>query len=152
MKKIPKIEEITKKDLNILANLLFNENKKYVKYFSPYINKDSFINAVLSTNKDSFYSIKLDEKIIGYISLRGLDEGYDNPRFGIFILKKYSNKGYGYEASKFVLNLCKEKNNFEYVDLKVNPKNKKAIKLYNSLGFNYLKREGSENLMILKLN
>ena len=67
------------------------------------------------------------------------------------LVKKYSNKGYGYEASKFVLNLCKEKNNFEYVDLKVNPKNKKAIKLYNSLGFNYLKREGSENLMILKL-
>ena len=152
MKKIPEIKKLTKKDSIILSSLLFNEDKKYVEYFSPFKNKEDFMETILSSVKDCFYSIKLDENIIGYISLRGLDEGYDNPRFGIFILKKYSQKGYGYTASKLVLDLCKREDNFKYVDLKVNPKNKNAIALYTSLGFLFQRKEGFENLMILEFN
>ena len=152
MKKIPKIEKITKKDTSILSRLLFNEDKKYVEYFSPFNNKEHFMETILSSVNDSFYSIKLEKNIIGYISLRGLDEGYDNPRFGIFILKKYSQKGYGYTASKLVLDLCRGEDKFKYVDLKVNPKNKNAIALYTSLGFHFKRKEGSENLMILEFN
>ena len=150
VKKI-KIEFANYKDIVIISKLLFSENKNYLKFFSPYKNKDDLIYNFKNSQKDLFYIIKLDQNPIGYISLRGLDEGYDNPRFGIFVCEKFSNKGYGYEASKQLIKILRSENRFEYVDLKVNKRNNKATQLYKSLGFEFKRTEKSEDVMVLKL-
>ena len=145
-------ENVSLKDLNILSELIFSENKEYLMYFTPFTNKKNFIDSILRSTKDMYFIIKVDQSIVGYISLRGLDDGYPNPRFGIFISKEFSNKGIGNFASKKIIKLCKDKFDYQFIDLKVDPNNKSAINLYHALGFKLKEKSEPENLMILELN
>jgi [ribosomal protein S18]-alanine N-acetyltransferase len=51
----------------------------------------------------------------------------------IFVLKKYRNKGYGYELMKLTLNEIQNYNCSAF--LTVDPANENAIKLYEKMGF-----------------
>jgi RimJ/RimL family protein N-acetyltransferase len=145
------IKPISSSDIESLSRIFFAEKNEYIKYFLPFKSKEELKKLILQARKDKFFLIIHEKDTVGYVSLRGLDDGYKNPRFGIFISEKYSGKGYGYSASKEIIKIAVDSGSYEYIDLKVDPKNYKAIKLYEKLGFEFYCLEGQENVMILHI-
>jgi ribosomal protein S18 acetylase RimI-like enzyme len=92
-----------------------------------------------------------DEHMIGYVMLRGWDEGYSIPSFGICILPNYQGCGLG----RTLLNLSILVARFRgspAIRLKVYPDNKAALALYQSTGFEFLENlEHGQMVGYLKL-
>ena len=80
--------------------------------------------------------------------LRGMDEGYAEPMYGVFITQEWQDKGIArltlYHAECF----CKI-NLYKRLLLKVNPNNYLAKKLYESIGFQFLREETTINNVVL---
>lgn len=147
-----KIEKLKKTDINLLSKLFFNDKSTSEFFFTQFKNEKQMIAVLTSAKKDLFYLIKVKEKICGYMSLRGLDEGFNIPRFGIYIFSKFRNKGIGTKALELLLILCKKELNFTSIDLIVDKNNFKAIKIYKSQGFKLLNKEKNNLKMIKKIS
>jgi L-amino acid N-acyltransferase YncA len=68
--------------------------------------------------------------------LRGLDQGYDIPSYGVMISQKHSNKGFGKLTLYHAIAYCKL-NGIKILMLKVHPDNLYAKKMYLDLGFEH---------------
>jgi RimJ/RimL family protein N-acetyltransferase len=66
--------------------------------------------------------------------LRGFDEGYEIPSYGVWISSKFSNRGLSALTLHHAFAFCKL-NGIKILLLKVHPENVVAKKLYESLGF-----------------
>lgn len=145
-------------DAEFLSNLLLDSSSEYIKYFHPFDFQRLSIQKVLdSAINDRFFGIELKQnsselsELIGFYMLRGIDEGYTEPMYGVFISQEWQGKGIArlslYHAECF----CKI-NSYERLLLKVNPNNHFAKKLYESMGFQFLREETSINNIILYKN
>ena len=76
------------------------------------------------------------EQIVGYVILRGWEEGYDSPSFGVCVLPQWQNKKIGYNLTLAAIDTAKIHKS-PTIRLKVYPQNRKAISLYQSLGFKF---------------
>lgn len=74
-------------------------------------------------------------KHVGNIELTAINWVHKTGEYKILIDKKYSGKGYGFEASTLILAHGFHKLNLERIQLGVNAENKPAIFLYKKLGF-----------------
>lgn len=146
------ISEINYQQIKYISDSLFSEKKRYIKFFTPFDDKKNLIDKYLNKKNDKFLKINLKNEIIGLITLRGFDEGYEIPRFGIYIMNEYSNKGLGTIATKKFLKYCKSNLKINFLELKVNKKNYVAIKLYESIGFKVTKFTDEEQIMQVNLN
>jgi UDP-4-amino-4,6-dideoxy-N-acetyl-beta-L-altrosamine N-acetyltransferase len=90
-----------------------------------------------STNSYSFaIKVKDEKKIIGICALLGIDSKNRNCELSIVIGEKdYWGKGYGKETMNILMNLAFNEFNMHKIYLRVMSFNKRAIKLYESLGF-----------------
>lgn len=146
------VEIIKRKDIKNLANLFFEDSREEDNFFNQFTTKQEMIEVLNSTKKDLFFLIKHLDNICGYMSLRGLDDGYENPRFGIYIFSEFRNRNIATNAIKFLFLFCIRKKNFTYIDLIVDKDNIKAIGLYKSLGFKSTNEDGQNINMIKMLN
>lgn len=122
---------------------------KYFKDFSPY--DDIFLTDYnlcflsetdikkwkknLNSNRSKYFSIFFNDIMIGYISISKISFFNSNFELSISLDSKYSSKGYGFRALRLFLEYY-----FNYIDkysiwLNVNAFNKRAIKLYEKIGF-----------------
>lgn len=134
-------------DARNLSNLLLSSSPEYIKYFHPFDFQVLSIKKKLdSTINDKFFGIAVEDnsfhnsKLIGFYMLRGIDEGYTEPMYGVFVAQQWQNKGIAklslYHAECF----CKI-NSYKRLLLKVNPDNHKAKRLYESTGFKPLRKD-----------
>lgn len=99
-----------------------------------------------------------NNKIIGAAWTRilaGDIKGYGNidnktPEFAISLYKEYRNKGYGSLLMKKIIEHLKQKG-YKQASLSVD-KNNYAVKMYKKLGFEIIKENKHDYLMLLKLN
>ena len=140
-------EEMDISSLRSIVRLAKNSPEEYNFFFNP---KGGLLEIFDKSKLDKYYMIISDGALSGYFSLRGLDDGYRIPRFGIYILYEHKEKGLGKFALKEAIRLSKELN-YSGLDLKVNPKNKIAINLYCSLGFAKNGSKGEEDIYFLEL-
>ncbi|MBD2197809.1 MULTISPECIES: GNAT family N-acetyltransferase [Calothrix] len=144
-------------DAEKLSDILLKSDKSYIKYFHPFDFQVATIQKILFKScKDKFFGVVLESglsqesDLIGFYMLRGLDEGYTDPMFGVFISQQYSSKGIGRITITHAESFCKFCG-YEKLLLKVNPENTRARKMYESLGFRYLREEGLlKNLVLYK--
>ena len=66
--------------------------------------------------------------------LRGFDEGYEIPSYGVWISKKYSAMGLSKLTLQHAVSICKI-NGIKKLLLKVHPENKRAKMIYENFGF-----------------
>ena len=129
------IKQIGLEHASTLAKALANEKSDYLKYFTPFeFSLQSITNIFTQMVKDKFFGIFVNEIIVGFYILRGLDEGYDIPSYGVWISSKFSNKGLSKLTLYHAFSFCRI-NGISKLMLKVHPKNTTAKKLYESLGF-----------------
>lgn len=130
--------EIKKLSLQLapaLSEALLSEKPKYLQYFTPFEFSVKSITHILDQAvKDKYFGIFVDNELAGFYMLRGLDQGYDTPSYGVWISSKYSNKGLSKLTLFHSFSFCRL-NNIKSLMLKVHPENIIAKKLYESLGF-----------------
>lgn len=142
-------------DAQNLSNILLNSSSEYVKYFHPFDFQILSIHKIIdSAINDKFFGIELKDnilansKLIGFYMLRGMDEGYTDPMYGVFIDQQWQGKGIAklslYHAECF----CKI-NLYKRILLKVHHNNDRAQKLYKSIGFQFLREEPKINNVVL---
>jgi ribosomal protein S18 acetylase RimI-like enzyme len=142
-------------DSEMISQLLLNNPPEYTKYFHPFNFEASAIRIVLQKAvKDRFFGVELKSDIlpqsdlIGFYMLRGLDEGYKEPMYGVFISSQYSGKGIARLTISHAETFCNFYN-YKKILLKVSLENIRAKKLYDDLGFKFLRAEESSGQIIL---
>lgn len=135
---IPLALEIKRLNINHakeLANLLQSSDKEYSKYFIPFTFDLETISEILSKAiKDQIYGIYVEDNLAGFYMLRGFDEGYSIPAYGVWISEKYSNKGLSTFTLQHAISFCKL-NSIKKLMLKVHPDNLAAKHIYEKYGF-----------------
>ena len=145
-------------DSELITQILLNSPPDHLKYFHPFeFNRDSIQFMLQKSIKDKFFGIELkseissESELIGLYMLRGLDEGYTEPMYGVFICHEYTGKGIASLTISHAESFCKF-NGYQQILLKVFPENTRAKRLYEYLGFNFLREDKSSKQFILCKN
>jgi len=129
------IKKLTVNQSEELTLLLQSENKEYSKYFIPFSYDIETISGILfKAIKDKFFGLYVENELIGFYMLRGFDEGYSVPSYGVWISEKYSNKGLSTFTLQHAISICKL-NAIKKLMLKVHPDNIAAKHIYEKYGF-----------------
>ena len=149
--KMMEIKIITINHSEELSDLLNSEEIGYTKYFNPFKFDYSTIISILQNSiNDKFFGIFIENKLIGFYMLRGLDQGYTVPSYGVFISNRFSGLGLAKLTLQHALSICKM-NNINEMMLKVHPNNIYAKKMYEDFGFNYAGIDEKNNNRIYKI-
>ena len=141
-----KIRNTTINDLDVLTNFWLEEEKLHEKYANIKLRKDAknrmgnFLKKKIKNR--NFKALIAEENNIAIGCIHGWVENsyftYKPYKIGhagtIFVKKEFRGKGIGKLLMKELIKWFK-KNNIKKVSLCVHTKNKKAIKLYERLGF-----------------
>jgi ribosomal protein S18 acetylase RimI-like enzyme len=152
---------VTAVDVHSLAMFFErNNNRETLRTFHPFpmtLQKAEEICTI--EKKDRYFGAYLEDQIIGLSMLRGLDEGYEIPSFGIVMDSNYRGHGIGSGLTKYTIQQSIEMG-CPAVRLSVYASNKRALKIYNDLGFVERERSGvlvqnqpdEKIIMLLKLD
>ena len=89
---------------------------------------------------DKYFGVLISEKIVGFYMLRGFDDGYEIPSYGVWVAKEFSDLGLAKLTLQHAISYCKV-NGIKKIMLKVHPDNSVAKKTYENYGF---KQEGTD--------
>ncbi|XGV96114.1 MAG: GNAT family N-acetyltransferase [Leptolyngbya sp. BL-A-14] len=142
-------------DVEDLSSALLQSSVDYIRYFHPFDFDTSSIRCVLNNaNKDKFFAIELisiaTKLFSGFYMLRGFDEGYIDPMYGVFIAQPYTGQGIARLSLAHAECYCKIHKHKRLL-LKVHPNNFRAKSLYESFGFQFMREDLiSQNLVLYK--
>ncbi len=135
MHNLPDIRLLKISDAEALSKLLLASDRNYSKYFIPFSFDLKTIKKILSKlSDDMFFGVYSNEELVGFYMLRGFDEGYDVPSYGVWISEKYSGLGLSKFTLQHAITFCKI-NKIKKLMLKVHPDNILAKNIYESFGF-----------------
>ena len=83
---------------------------------------------------DLYLGAFLGAEMVGYALLRGWDEGFSVPTFGVAVIPEQRGQGVGDALASAAIDLARAKD-AEEVLLHVNPSNRLATRWYERLGF-----------------
>lgn len=139
MHKNVEIKELQPEQASTLSALILNSSKNHTKYFTPFsFEKDSIKKILGAAINDKYFGIFINGNIVGFYLLRGFDEGYEIPSYGVWISDKFSGLGLSKLTLQHAISFCKI-NSIKKIMLKVHPKNIIAKNIYETFGF---KQEG----------
>jgi RimJ/RimL family protein N-acetyltransferase len=128
-------KRIQVKDSLKLSAMLVAAPTAYSRFFIPFAFDAQSIKSVLcKAKKDIFFAVRVHGNWAGFYMLRGFDQGYRIPAYGVWIAPKYKDCGLTALTLAHAFAICKL-NGVESLMLKVHPKNAKAMKLYERAGF-----------------
>ena len=121
----------------------FDENNRseITVHFHPFpLTSQSAYEIACTDHLDRYYVVVLNSEIIGLCMLRGWDEGFAVPSFGVVTDHRYYGLGLGRRMTEFALNEARRLN-CPGLRLSVYQSNIHALHLYGSLGFGEISRE-----------
>ena len=134
-----------------LSDLLTSEVSDYLKHFIPFEFDQVTITSVLKNSiKDKFFGLFVNNKLVGFYMLRGFDQGYAVPSYGVYISHKFSGLGLAKLTLHHALSICRI-NKIEELMLKVHPDNIFAKKMYEDFGFNCTGKDKKNDNLIYKI-
>lgn len=78
---------------------------------------------------------KDENQMIGYLGLKGINKITSKGNLGIVLDPNFLNEGYGTESIRLLINYYIDEKKIRKIDLEVNAFNKRAIRVYEKLGF-----------------
>ena len=138
-------------DLDILINIENNpDNWKFgsEKIFTKkdlinYINNSS---ASIKLTKQYRFVIEFSNTPIGFIDLFNYTE--KSCEVGVFILKKYRNKGFATDALKLIINYSFNSLKLHSIHCSIDKNNASSIKLFNNCGFKFINQRIHYNILL----
>lgn len=149
------IRPFAAQDPELLAALLRTASPDYVRFFHPFVfNAQAIAELAFPAVRDQWFALDLEEsgrsRPAGYYSLRGLDEGYAEPMYGVFIAEEFRGRGLARLTLAHAETQCRL-NGWPTLLLKVDPANTRAFRLYEQSGFRFL-RPSSNGQHVMKKN
>lgn len=105
------------------------------------------IDQIYDSNFNELVGAFIDDVLIGY---GRIDFHDDISELGIVVEKKYWHFGIGTEIIKFLLSWFKEVSPQAKLYLEVKKENSRAIKLYEYLGFSYVRKTDEAYIYVIK--
>lgn len=117
-------------DAELLCTLINKDDKDYRKYFVAFKPEKKTIEKILKKSKNDLYiGVYVEDEMAGFYMLRGFDEGYEIPSYGVYISSRFSNKGLAALTLCHAISTCKFMR-CKKLRLKVHKENTYAYKLY----------------------
>jgi len=134
-----------------LVELYQQSSTEYSQHFRPFsFDIDTLIKILCKRERDLFFVILVEGEVAGFYMLRGFDEGYAVPCYGIWIAEKYSGQGLARMTLEHAISVCKKLGS-SVLMLKVHPDNIRARQLYEKFGFKQTGIDTKNNNMIFNL-
>jgi RimJ/RimL family protein N-acetyltransferase len=131
-----KLKKLGLSDASNLSKMLNAAGKEYSRYFIPFgFDQSSIENILIKADKDQYYGIYVSDQLAGFYMLRGFDQGYEIPSYGVWVAPKYSGLGLASLTMQHAVSLCRI-NGIKKLMLKVHPENTVAKTIYEKNGFN----------------
>ncbi len=136
------IRQVQETDYEDLARFFRDNNRPEItKHFHPFpLNAQTAYNIVHTSHLDRYYIAICNSRIVGLCMLRGWDEGFDIPSFGVLVDYRYHGVGIGRQLTEFAISEAR-KLNCSAIRLSVYESNERAKRLYETLGFREIDRE-----------
>jgi RimJ/RimL family protein N-acetyltransferase len=129
------IAELQPADAPAVRHLIDADRADYRKFFVAFELDVAQLTAVLETaRRDRYWGIRADGRLIGFFMLRGFDEGYAAPAFGVYVANSHAARGIGTLALQFAITWCRL-NGCEEIMLSVHPDHAAAAHIYKQCGF-----------------
>ena len=137
-------------DAPALANLFRSQSASYLRGFRPFAFDETTLRTqLIQSKRDRFWGIYQRQDLIGLTMLRGFDEGYERPSFGVMVAETFRGRGAGQVALAHCLDWC-EANDIRHVMLKVDKLNKTAANLYEANGFYRIDFDHDDNEIVMQ--
>ena len=122
-------------DAPALAALLAAQPEPYLRYFTPFRFDELTVAELLTrASHDLYMGLFWDGVLVAFFMLRGWDEGYAIPAYGVMVDHHYSGRGLGRLTLEMSKTICRLRD-VQRLMLKVHPENLPAKRLYESVGF-----------------
>ncbi len=122
-------------DAAALSSMLQSQSPEYLQYFTPFeFTENSIVSILQNRQKDVFQGFFLEDELVGFFMLRGWDEGFNVPAYGVVISETHRGLGLGKCSIEISKSICRYRGAIKMM-LKVNPRNTIAKHLYESMGF-----------------
>jgi GNAT superfamily N-acetyltransferase len=140
------IEELQPHHLASISRLLEDNNRTEItSYFHPFpMTGETAGRLCLGSSKDRYYAAFERGSAVGLAMLRGGDEGYEIPSFGMFVDHRHQGQGIGRLLIEVAIREA-ERLGCAMVRLTVYESNLRGRCLYASLGFAEQSREPVEH-------
>jgi len=138
------IRQVQPADCEALTLFLQENNRpEIVRHFHPFpLTAATATEIARAGHLDRFYVAILNSQIVGFCMLRGWDQGFDVPSFGVLVDYRHQGLGLGRHMTEFAIDEAR-KLNCRNVRLSVYASNERAARLYRSLSFRTIHREPS---------
>jgi ribosomal protein S18 acetylase RimI-like enzyme len=130
------IEEVGPAHAPSLADLFErNRGPAVSDTFDPFeLTSEQAMRIALEPRQDMYFVGRLGGTLVAMSMLRGFDEGYDVPSFGIFVDHRHHGRGIGRELTTWTVGAARGRG-CHAVRLSVDASNTAALHIYRSLGF-----------------
>src|SRR4051812_32296255 len=90
--------QLTKADADSLSRLLESAPPEYAQHFHPFsFDRNSIQDVISRAKKDVLSCVEINDEdhveLVGFYMLRGFDEGYPAPMYGVFIGYDHRDRG-----------------------------------------------------------
>jgi ribosomal protein S18 acetylase RimI-like enzyme len=112
-----------------------NADERTTDNFDPFpLTPENAVRIAMEPRLDAYFVFADVDRLVGFSMLRGADEGYEVPSFGILIDRAARGRGLGRRLTVRTIAAARELG-APGVRLSVYGENRSAIRLYESLGF-----------------
>ncbi len=143
-------------DATAALALLLSASAEYVRFFRPFEFEIGTVNRLVRAARlDRWFAIEIVRDgaaavPVGFYTLRGIDEGFPAPMYGIFIAEEFNGLGLARLSLAHAESMCRL-NGWPNLLLNVNPANTRAFALYEASGFRFLRFDPvSGNQVLIK--
>lgn len=121
-----------------LAAFLEQQPAEYRRDFLPFRDEgaEALEEILAAKRRDLFRAVLFDELWVAYYQLRGWDQGYERPAFGVLVSHDHGGRGLGGYCLTAALTECRLLGVASCM-LKVAPTNERAAQLYLRHGFRF---------------
>lgn len=143
-------------DAPAIARLLSTATESDRRFFQPFAYHAGAVDAALRRmRRDCMYGVSQtapneSPRLVAFYMLRGLDEGFESPMYGVFVAPEFRRNGLASLTVRHAASVCRT-NALPSLLLKVFPENRPAVRAYETLGFTALRAEPPQCVMQLKL-
>jgi len=129
------IRRLTASDAGSLSAMLLAQPQGYLQYFNPFsFDRTSLLGRLEAARLDDYMGFFLGGALAGFFMLRGWDEGYEVPAYGVAIDSRYRGLGLGASSIELAKVICRLRGAHKLM-LKVHPENVVAKNAYEAAGF-----------------
>lgn len=140
-------------DPALVASLLRSASPEYTRFFHPFAFETQAVSQLTSRAvQDQWFALEIEQgggsQPAGFYMLRGLDEGYADPMYGVFIAEEFAGCGLARLTLAHAEAQCRL-NGWKNLLLKVDAENTRASRLYESFGFQFLRTDPDNGNRVL---